>query len=65
MKPITKLYLKVFLYTGITFWLTMSIVDLVFGNEFILSKYLLLAFFFGLLMSLILVSIQIYKLKEF
>ena len=64
MKPITKLYLKVFLLSGPPYGLLMLGFDLVDGNEIKLWKLLFMAFFFGISMSLILVSFHRYRLKK-
>jgi hypothetical protein len=64
MKPITKLYFKTFLLTGIPFGLIMLGIDLAHGDRIILWKYLFMTFFFGITMSLILVSFHRYRLKK-
>src|ERR1700741_678421 len=64
MKPIMKLYLKTFLLTGIPYGLMMLGLDLIVGNGFEISKFLFLTLFFGITMSLILVSFHRYKLKK-
>lgn len=64
MKPITKLYLKTFLLTGIPFGLIMLGFDLADGDGFRIWKLLLMTFFFGTAMSLILVSFHSYRLKK-
>lgn len=64
MKPITKLYLKTFLLTGIPYGLIMLGFDLADGTGFRLWKYLFLTFFFGITMSLILVFFHKYRLKK-
>lgn len=64
MKPITKLYLKTFLLTGIPYGLIMLGFDLADGDGFRLWKYLFMTFFFGITMSLILVSFHRYRLKK-
>lgn len=64
MKPITKLYIKTFLLTGIPYGLLMLIFDLAVGNGFKLWRFLFLTFFFGVMMSLTLVSYHKYKLKK-
>ncbi|WP_299438310.1 hypothetical protein [uncultured Aquimarina sp.] len=64
MKPITKLYLKTFLFTGIPYGLIMLGFDLADGEGFRLWKYLFMTFFFGITMSLILVSFHQYRLKK-
>lgn|SRR5690554_3880608 len=64
MKPITKLYLKTFLLTGIPYGLIMLGFDLADGNGFRLWKFIFLTLFFGVTMSLILVSFHRYRLKK-
>jgi hypothetical protein len=64
MKPITKLYLKTFFWTGIPYGLIMLGIDLTIGNGFILEKLLFMIFFFGGFMSLILVTYNRYRLKK-
>ncbi len=64
MKPIAKLYLKTFLLTGILFGLIMLGFDLTDGDGSRIWKLLLMAFFFGTIMSLILVSFHRYRLKK-
>lgn len=64
MKPITKLYLKTFLVTGIPYGLIMLGFDLADGKGFILWKFLFLTFFFGITMSLFLVLFNRYRLKK-
>lgn len=64
MKPLTKLYLKTFLLTGIPFGLMMIGFDLINGDGFSLSKFLFMTFFFGVAMSLFLVSFHRYRLKK-
>ena len=63
MKPITKLYLKTFLLTGIPYGLLTAGFDLVDGNGFRLWKFLFLTFCFGC-MSFLLVSFHKYRLKK-
>lgn len=64
MKPLTKLYLKTFLFTGIPYGLIMMGFDLLDGNGFKLWKFLFLTFFFGISMSLTLVFFHKYRLKK-
>ena len=64
MKPLTKLYLKTFLWTGIPYGLIMIGFDLLDGDGFKLRKFLFLTFFFGITMSLILVSFHKYRLRK-
>jgi hypothetical protein len=62
MNPLTKLYLKTFLLTGIPYGLIMIGFDLLDGDGFKLWKFLSLTLFFGITMSLILVSFHKYRL---
>ncbi len=64
MNPISKLYVKTFLYTGIPYGLLMTIFDFVDGNEFSIWKFLFSTLFFGITMSLILVSYHKNRLKK-
>ena len=64
MKPLTKLYLKTFLLTGIPYALIMLGFDLADGHGFKLWKFLFMTLFFGITMSLILVSFHRYRLKK-
>lgn len=64
MKPITKLYLKTFLLTGIPYGLLMIGTDILEGEGFSLFKFLFLTFFFGITMSLTQVSLHKYSLKK-
>jgi hypothetical protein len=64
MKPITKLYLKAFLVTGIPYGLIMLGFDLFDGDGFRLWKFLFLIFFFGTTMSITLVSFHKNRLKK-
>ena len=64
MKPIAKLYLKTFLYSGITYGLITLGFDLADGDGFRLWKFLFTTVFFGATMSLILVSFHNYRLKK-
>jgi len=64
MKPITKLYLKAFLLTGIPYGLIMLGFYLADSEGFRLWKYFFMTFFFGITMSLILVSFHRYRLKK-
>lgn len=64
MKPISKLYLKIFLTTGIPYGFMMLGSDLISGKGFNLWRFLFLTFFFGISMSLILVFFHKKKLKE-
>lgn len=64
MKPTTKLFIKNILVTGLTFGLTMSIIDLIRGEGFVFWKFLFLTIFFGLSMSLFSVYEHIGNLKN-
>ena len=64
MKPIAKLYLKTFLLTGIPYGLIMLGFDLADGDGFRLWRYIFMTLFFGITMSLILVSFHKYRLKK-
>lgn len=64
MKPTIKLYLKAFLLTGTLFGLITLVFELVDENRFNLWKFLIMAFIFGITMSLILVSVHIFILKK-
>lgn len=64
IKPITKLYLKIFISTGLSFGIITLIIDLYNGTEIELWKYIFLTFFFGLLMSLASVYLHKNKLKK-
>ncbi len=64
MSPILKLYLKVFLFTGIPYALIMLVFDLLGGGQFVLTKFMLWLVGFGGLMSLSLVSFYWLKLKK-
>jgi len=57
MKPITKLYLKVFLLTGVPYGLMMILWDVSEGRGFQIWKFLYLTFFFGITMSWFMVSL--------
>lgn len=64
MKPITKLYLKTFLFTGIPYGLIMLGFDLADGDGFRLWRFLFMTFFFGITMSFILVAFHRNRLKK-
>ncbi len=64
MKPITRLYVKTFFLTGVPYGLCMMGVDWALGNGFRWGRFLFLMFFFGLTMSLVLVSLHKYKLRK-
>lgn len=64
MKPINKLYLKTFLFLGISYALTMSAIDLFVGIDFNLWKFLFSIFFFGFFMSALLVTQHKNRLHE-
>ena len=64
MKPLTKLYLKTFFITGITYGLVMMGIDLLEGDGFDLWKFLFLTFFFGITMSISLISFHEHRLRK-
>ncbi len=64
MKPITKLYIKTFLWMGVPYGLLMAAFNLAVGNEFILWELLFHIVFFGLFMSLFTVGYQKRRLKK-
>lgn len=64
IKPLTRLYLKIFIATGFSFGIISLIIDLYKGTEIELWKYIFSTFFFGLLMSLVLVYLHKNKLKK-
>lgn len=64
MKSISKLYIKVFLVTGIPFGILMTISDFKKELSFVLSEFLILSASFGFLMSLILVSWHVKELRK-
>lgn len=64
MNAITKLYLKVFLLTGLPFGVGIMIFDALSGNGFSISKFIFLTIFFGIFMSISLVTLHINKLKK-
>lgn len=64
MTPIIKLYVKTFLLTGIPYGIITLGFDLADGSGLRIWKLLISAFFFGILMSLILVSIHWYWLNK-
>ncbi len=65
MRPLIKLYLKTFLYTGIPFGIIMTAFDLAQGHAFELWKFLFLTFFFGITMSLTLVTFHKHRLRKY
>lgn len=64
MNPVQKLYLKVFLLTGIPFATFTSVYDFIGTNEWNPIKFLISFIVFGLIMSFTLVSLHIAKLEE-
>ncbi len=64
MKPIIRKYLKTFLLAGLTYGLIMLGFDLASGEKFNVWEFLFTTILFGFIMSLILVSFQIYILKK-
>jgi hypothetical protein len=65
MIPALRLYIKVFLITGIPFASIMTLFDLIDGIGFRTWPFLYHALFFGGLMSLFLVSIHLLSLRKF
>lgn len=63
MKPLTKLYIKAFLLTGIPYGLLMLAFGLI-GSEGRLWKFLVMTIGFGIIMSLTLVTLHRYRLKK-
>lgn len=61
MKPIIKLYLKTFILTALPYYLISTLFDLGDENELV---FVIRTLTFGLFMSLTLVSIHWYKLKQ-
>ena len=64
MKPIIKLYLKIFLLTAITYFIFKTLSSLADDSELIKWKNITTSLFFGIFMSIILVSSQWNKLKK-
>ncbi len=64
MKPITKLYIKTFLWTGVPYGLIMAAFDYAFNEEIVLWETLFLTLSFGTFMSLVLVSYNKRRLKK-
>lgn len=64
MKAIIKLYIKTFLLTAIPYYIFMTLFGLADDNQTIIWKNMLASLFFGIFMSLILVSFHWYKLKK-
>lgn len=64
MAPLLKQYFKVFLITGIPFALLMSVLDLINNNAFSIWKFLFMTCFFGIAMSITLVSLHRYRLGK-
>jgi len=64
MKPLTRLYIRAFLWTGLPFATAMAILNVYWGDAFDLRKFLFSFVFFGGLMSLILVGLHRYQLKR-
>ncbi len=64
MKPITKLYIKEFLITGLPYGIFTSAFDVFSGEDFIVWKFLFSTVFFGLFMSLFFVGIHKRRLKK-
>lgn len=64
MKPLTTLYLKAFLWTGLPYGLVMVGFDIAEGHGFRVWRFLFLTVFFGIFMSLTLVSFHRHRLKK-
>ncbi|MBK7232049.1 MAG: hypothetical protein IPH93_07245 [Saprospiraceae bacterium] len=64
MKPIYKLYLITFLATGITYGLLMSLIEWADGSRLSGWQIIYRTSYFGLAMSLIIVSYHKYRLKK-
>lgn len=64
MKPITNLYIKTFLFTGIPFGLATIIADYMSGEEISIWKFLFMTFSFGALMSITMVAMHKQRLKS-
>lgn len=64
MNPLTKLYLRTFLLTGIPYGIMMVGFDLMDGGAINIWKFLFLSISFGLLMSLTLVGFHRYRLRK-
>lgn len=64
MKPITKLYLKIFLLAAGSYALILILYDLITGNKFGFWEYLIMPILSGAFMSSALVSFQKSRLKN-
>jgi hypothetical protein len=64
MKAIIKLYFKTFLLTSIPYFALMTLFSLDENNEIFVLKNISASLFFGMFMSLALVSFHWYKLKK-
>ena len=64
MKPAIKLYLRVFLLTGVPFGILMTVFDLIFGHGFSVGAFLWPTLIFGTSMSVIFVTAHIASLKK-
>ncbi len=64
MKPITKLYLKAFIFSGIPAVFVLWVTNLAVGIESSFWELLFVASIFGILLSLTLVSLHWYQLKK-
>jgi len=64
MEPIARLYVKAFLITGIPFGLLMMVYDVLAGEPFSIWRFLFLTVFFGVTMSIVLVSLHRYRLRK-
>jgi hypothetical protein len=64
MKPIEKLYIKVFLFTGLFYSSAMAITGYIDDGVFSVGKILFHTIFFGGIMSLTLVSMHVSNLND-
>jgi len=63
MNPVAWLYIKMFLVFGPGFGIFMSLTDLLFGVGFQFNQFLFRTLFFGVTMSVLLVSIHVAGLR--
>lgn len=64
MKPIINLYLKIFLLAGVSYGLVMLAFNWADGTPFHIWRFLFSTLFFGMAMSLLLVSLHTYRIKQ-
>ncbi len=64
MKAIAKLYLKIFLLAGVSYGLVMLAFNWANGTPFDIWRFLFSTLFFGMAMSLLLVSLHKYRIKQ-